>query len=305
MTVLWEDRKGLLLESHRYRDIKDPCPVFDGEKWHIYGSGGDSTKEIWNICHATAKSINGPWQEQESAKLALEGKHVAAPGVIYDIQEKVFHMFVQTDFLALNSKIYHLISSDGQRFNNFGVVLESVFGTSQACIYDPHPAIINGKKYITYAGTKNIGQPDIYLAKSISNSWYGPWKKMGKILSQEEVGHHNQLGDPFYEWGLEGPQLVELPNGKVLLNAVCFLPNLERGNRQRVFFALADKVIGPYKSLGVVLDPKEDIFKKGENGHAAGIVLGNNLELFYQVRAGEGQPWKYAQAKIDLSHLAI
>ena len=31
------------------------------------------------------------------------------------------------------------------------------------------------------------------------------------------------MGRPGYEWGLEGPQLVELPSGDVMLVAVCFL----------------------------------------------------------------------------------
>lgn len=36
---------------------------------------------------------------------------------------------------------------------------------------------------------------------------------------------------PDYEWGIEGAQLVELPDGRVLLNATCFLPEGRRGNR--------------------------------------------------------------------------
>jgi hypothetical protein len=79
---------------------------------------------------------------------------------------------------------------------------------------------------------------------------------------------------------LEGAQLVELPDGRVLLNATCFLPSGARGSRQRVFFAVADKVEGPYQTLGAVLDPSEP----GENGHSTVMINDNELTLFYQSR---------------------
>jgi hypothetical protein len=257
--------------------------------------------------HAIAPSLQGPWKEEKPAKLAIQGDHVAAPGVIFDEQEKMFHMFVQTEFLDLGGTVEHLISSDGKRFNNIGTVLESLPGTAEAGIYDPHPAIIHGEKYITYSGSNvfehyegyNIAKPDIFLAKSIGESWYGPWERLGKILSHNDVEHHNQLDFEDYEWGLEGSQVIELPNGKVLMNAVCFLPEGIRGTRQRVFFAIADSVTGPYKSLGPILDPAIDAgWGDAENGHAAAIIHDGKLELFYQARA-LNQSWKYGLASFD------
>lgn len=296
-------RTGPLLPTPSYQDTKDPCPVFDGKLWHLYGSGGSSIVEKWKILHATAPTLNGPWKEEEPAKIALDGDHVAAPGMIYDESENMFHMFVQTDFMALDGTVEHLISSDGHRFNNLGTILRSQQGTNQACIYDPHPAIINGERYITFSGAPRVARPDLYIAKSKSNSWYGPWEVLGSILTHQEVLHHNQHDHPDYEWGLEGSQLVQLPNGQILLNAVCFLPDGPRGTRQRIFFAIADSVMGPYTSLGPILDPKDNSWESGENGHATALIHEGKLHLFYQARPfshAAYNPWRYGLAMFQL-----
>ncbi len=69
-----------------------------------------------------------------------------------------------------------------------------------------------------------------------------------------------------------------------------------------VFFAIAEEVRGPYHSLGPVLPPVEDSWESGENGHAAGFVFDNNLELFYQARTANG-PWRYGRATFDVNAL--
>src|SRR4051812_40072086 len=81
-------RIGPLWQESQYRDTKDPCPVFDGKQWHIFGSGGmavsddPETRETWDLLHATAPAVHGPWTEQPSIVLeGLNGLHVAAPGV--------------------------------------------------------------------------------------------------------------------------------------------------------------------------------------------------------------------------------
>lgn len=303
----------LLAQPVQYTDTKDPCPVFDGKTWHIFGSGGSSSVEVWKILHATAPSLEGPWTEQPPATLqGVSGDHVAAPGVVYDEQEKVFHMFVQKDFMALGGTVEHLTSSNGTLFNQTDTALHSLAGAGEAGIYDPHPTIIHGQKYITYSGTPNVEQtphyyrsyPDIYLAKSTTNTWDGPWKRMGRILGHEEVPHHNQPNHPDYEWGLEGSQLLELPNEKILMNCVCFLPDGPRGQRQRIFFAVANKVTGPYKTLGVMLNPTPNGWESGENGHAAAFIDGNTLHLFYQARPAQGATqWRYGVASYDLMKL--
>ncbi|WP_245458680.1 hypothetical protein [Mesorhizobium sp. M8A.F.Ca.ET.057.01.1.1] len=78
-------------------DLKDPCPVFDGKLWHVFGSSGTVNSETWKILHATAHAIHGPWTEHEAIVLPISGSGVAAPGVIHD--SGVFHMFIQTEFM--------------------------------------------------------------------------------------------------------------------------------------------------------------------------------------------------------------
>jgi len=283
-------RGGLVLKSELYWHTKDPCPAFDGKTWHLFGSGGKTGREIWHILHATAPRPEGPWVEQEASILeVVEGPHVAAPGVIFDPDEKLFHMFVQREFMQLGGTVEHLTSSDGNHFKFSDTSLQSIPGTAEAGIYDPHPAIVNGKKYFIYSGMDRVCHPDLFLAESQSGSWNGPWIRKGRILAHEDIFHHNQHTQEDYEWGLEGSQIIPLPSGNILLNAVCFLPQGRRGERQRVFFAGAASITGPYYTLGPVIEPfgeaTEENWEGGENGHAAGMIIGESLYLFYQSRA--------------------
>lgn len=291
-------RRGPLLVPAAFRDTKDPCPVFDGRRWHLFGSGGSSVTEQWQVLHATAPRPEGPWREEPAAELVgVQGPHVAAPGVVHD--GAWFHLFIQTDHAALDGSIEHLVSDDGGRtFTRLGTALRSLPGTSEAGIYDPHPAEIDGERFLVYSGFAEVARPDLYLARSTTGSWNGPWERLGPILTHGEVDHHNQLDHPDYEWGLEGAQLLELPDGRVLLNAVCFLPDGPRGGRQRVFFAIADRPSGPYRTLGPVLGTEQrGVWESGENGHAAAIVDGTHVALFYQARAlGADAPWRYGLA---------
>lgn len=272
-------------------DVKDPCPVYDGRLWHMFGSGGTVTVESWKIYHATAPALEGPWTQQDLIELPIVGSGVAAPGVIFD--EGVFHMFIQTEFMKLGGTCEHLVSEHGYVWKAQPPALVALPGTNEDGIYDPHPAIIAGVKYIVYAGMPRfatVPQPDVYLARSQSGTWGGPWERLGKILDHEEIPHHNARSDPDYEWGIEGPQLVELPDGRILLNATCFLPSRKRGSRQRVFLAVSDKVQGPYHTLGPVLDPVEP----GENGHSTVLVINGEVVVFYQSRVAATQHrWRY------------
>src|SRR5437763_139397 len=108
------EKSGPLFVSERFQDTKDPCIVFDGNKWHIFGSGGSSTEERWHILHAIAEDISGPWMEIAPAYLNdMEGPHVAAPGVVYDPADKQFHMAIQQDFTSIGGSIHYLVSPDG------------------------------------------------------------------------------------------------------------------------------------------------------------------------------------------------
>ncbi len=310
---------GPLYAASQFKDTKDPCPVYDGELWHIFGSGGNVREEKWKILHAIAPALEGPWVEDDPVTLiGLTGDHVAAPGVVYDGATHTFHMFIQTDFLATNGTVEYLTSSDGRTFTRVNTALTSIPDTEEAGIYDPHPAVIFEKKYLVYSGTPRVIQnesnfvskPDIFLAQSKSNTWEGPWDRLGKILDHHAIAeHHNQQDHPEYEWGIEGPQLVELPNKRILLNATCFLPQSRFGTRQRTFFAISENVHGPYKTLGPVIVEDLASWESGENGHAACILDGKNLHLFYQARSGENSgdvhanDWRYGIATFDISPL--
>jgi len=280
-----------ILEPRLVRDTKDPCPVFDGKRWHIFGSAGSVMTESWLIFHATGTTLYGPWEEQEPIVLPLQGSGIAAPGVVYE--DACFYMFVQTEFLREGGTVEFLTSPDGFTWTHINTALQSLPGTSEQGIYDPHPALIAGERYLVYSGMSGgfPPQPDVYLAKCMTNSWHGPWLRLGKILDHSEIEyHHNRRDHHDYEWGIEGAQLVELPDSRILLNATCFLPVGARGERQRVFFATADDVRGPYRSLGPILEP----VGLGENGHSTVVLAGPDLILFYQSRlASTGHLWRY------------
>lgn len=302
---------GPLFESKYFEDTKDPSITYDGKLWHIYGSGGDTKLEVWNIVHATATDILGPWIEQEPVTLlGLSGPHTAAPSVVHDHADNLFHMTIQKDFMAIGGGIEYLVSADGHTFTWMHTLLDPISNSSEAGLYDPHFAEINGRKYMTYAGMPAImtyerpftPQPDAYIAESTTGLWGGPWERCKKILDHTDIDwHHNKREHPDYEWGIEGPQLACLSNGKVLLNATCFIEEGRRGTRQRVFFALSDNVEGPFVTLGPVLIDRDNEWESGENGHASVWGTDDILYLFYQARSQsdpnpEQNHWKYGLA---------
>ena len=96
------------------------------------------------------------WTEQPRAELIdLDGKHVAAPDVV--CEDGMLHMLVQTEYMDIGGTIEYLVSSDGgNTFERVDTAFDSIPGTDEAALYDPHPAIINGKKYFTYSGSDFI-----------------------------------------------------------------------------------------------------------------------------------------------------
>lgn len=297
---------GPLFSSGHFIYIKDPCVVFDGVLWHMFGTG-DKGFNI-QIFHAVSEASDGGWREVLPTQLhGVEGDVLAAPGIWYDSDEALFHMFIQTDCFALNGRIEHLTSKDGSEFHYSDTSLHSGPGLEEAGIYDPHPAEINERKYLVYSGMSQVGQPDIFLARSITNTWYGPWVKEGCIVSHEHIDHHNQLGHEDYEWGLEGAQLVALPNGLILMNSVCFLPDAPKGQRQRVFFAVSNDIRGPYVSLGPLIKPPKQGWDSAENGHASCLIEEDRLRCYYQARSldSEFAPWNCALATLNVRDIEM
>ena len=287
---------GPLYEPRLYPDVKDPSPVFDGSRWHLFGTGcllGGGVE----IMHCTAPAMSGPWREE--APPALLGVdhiiHACAPGVV--AEGRRLHLFLQEKFNVLGGRIEHLVSDDaGATFVRTGTALRSNAKLAEAGIYDPDAAEVGGRRYLVYAAMSVVGQPDLYLARSRSRSWNGPWARLGCILDHARVPCHNQVGTEDYEWGLEGPQLLELPGGGVLLTAVCFLPDRPPGHRQRLLLAVAEKATGPYIVLGAAVDPGGSD-TQGENGHGTAVLDRDGLvHLVYQERAGDGMPWRIMRA---------
>jgi hypothetical protein len=290
-----------LLEPRSVRDTKDPCPVFDGERWHLFGSAGSVIGEEWLIFHATAPTLHGPWREERPIRLPIDGSGVAAPGVVFE--GGTFFMFVQTEFMKPHGVVEFLTSGDGFHWTHVDTALRCRPGTEEDGIYDPHPAIIGGERFLVYSAMPRgfPPKPDIFLAKSKTASWHGPWQRLGKILDHADIEHHhNPRNHPDYEWGIEGAQLLELPDGRVLLNATCFLPHGSRGERQRVFLAVADDPVGPYRSIGPVIDPPES----GENGHSTVLLHGSDIVICYQSRLkSTSHSWRYGLTVRELSAL--
>jgi hypothetical protein len=284
-------RRPLLLPAGDYVDVKDPCPVRLNGGWHLYGTGAHPGYR-YDILHATSAHPQGPWRLHAPARLpGIAGGCVAAPGVIADGRR--LHMFLQTEYNRFDGVVEHLVSEDGgATFTHHDTALTSLPGTREAGIYDPHPAEIGGERFLVYSGFDRIGRPDLFLARSTRGGWDGPWQRLGCVLRHEQVPGHNQHDDPAYEWGLEGGQLLELPDGQVLLTAVCFLAGAPPGDRQRVFLALGPAAAGPYRVVTPLLGPAEGA---GEVGHATAVLHGDELMLFFQERTGDG-PWRYGLA---------
>lgn len=290
---------GQLYEPRRYPDVKDPSPVFDGSRWHLFGTGcrPDAPPEI---LHCTAPAAGGPWTEEPPPRLrGVDGiRYHCAPGVVAEGHR--LHLFLQHHFNVLGGDIEHLVSDDGgATFVGTGVVLRSDAGRGEAGVYDPDAAEIDGERYLAYAAMTVVGQPDLYLARSRSRGWEGPWSRLGCILDHAQVPCHNQLGAADYEWGLEGPQLLDLPDGGVLLTAVCFLPDRPQGHRQRLLLAVAEEATGPYVVLGAAVEPSGPD-GAGENGHGTAVLDRDGLVHFvYQERAGDGLPWRIMRATME------
>ncbi len=318
-------RVGPLLEPRPgWRDTKDPCPVLVADEWHLFGSGGSVIVESWEILHATAPALKGPWQVRAPAHLAgVRSERVAAPGVLNDGDR--LHMFVQTDFMSPGGTLEHLVSIDqGVSFQRIDTAIRSSEGTPESGVFDVHPIGADGACYLVYSAMSqdlqglrwnpeahaDVRGPDVHLAVSRSGTWDGPWERRGVILRQEEVPWHAALGHPAHEWGLEGPQLLALPDGRFLMSAVCFLGNRPRFQRQRLFWAIADDIAGPYRMIGFPIEPQGDGWESAEVGHGTLVVAGDEVWQFYQARSrhlrdvdqGETQ-WRYGAAAWRLSEL--
>ena len=131
---------GLLYEPHCYPDVKDPSPVFDGERWHLFGTGCGVPSGA-EVLHSTAPVLSGPWREEPSPTLlGVDASRAwCAPGVAAEGPR--LHLFLQHDFNVLGGDIDHLVSDDGGAcFVRAGTALRSSARLGEAGVYDPDVA---------------------------------------------------------------------------------------------------------------------------------------------------------------------
>lgn len=296
-------REPFEFDAARYAHLQDPCPVFAGGRWHLFGTGDPGGGARHEILHATGDELSGPWRVHDPVVLVGFEGCTDAPAVVAEGNR--LHMYIQTSFNVLGGSAEHLTSDDdGATFLRRGVALRARPGTGEAGIYDPHPVEIAGSRYLVYAAFSVIGRPDIFLARSRSGSWDGPWDRLGAILAHPHVSWHNQHDDPAYEWGLEGAQLLELPAGRVLLNATCFLPNAPPRDRQRVFVAVADVPTGPFTILGPVVPGPGD-GEVYENGHATAVLdAAGRLQLVFHEWTSAHPGWRLGRASGAVADIA-
>lgn len=283
-----------------YGGYKDPCVVRHGGAWHLFATGCKDGF-TYDVVHAVADRPEGPWTLLPPAVLnGPEGPSTCAPGVV--AEDDTLHLYLQESYNLLGGRIHHYVSADGgASFDAADVALASRPGTSEAGIYDAHPGLVGGTRYLVYSGMAVVGEPDLHLARA--ESWDGPWERLGMVLGHADVAVcHNARGCAEYEWGLEGGELVELPDGRALLVAVCFLPVGAPATRQRLVLAVADDPLGPYTVLGPAIEPKA-YGRPGENGHGAAVVDGSDLHVFFQHRDGEGLPWTLRSASLPAAAL--
>ncbi|TIW23914.1 MAG: hypothetical protein E5V81_09650, partial [Mesorhizobium sp.] len=135
MKIDFETNVFPLFHPQAVDDLKDPCPVYDGRLWHVFGSSGTVTSETWKILHATAPELHGPWTEHAPIELPVTGSGVAAPGVVHE--DGVFHMFIQTEFMKSGGRCEHAVSNDGFNWVVLKPAILSVPDTDEDGIYDP------------------------------------------------------------------------------------------------------------------------------------------------------------------------
>lgn len=272
-----------LVTSRFFPELKDPSLTYDGHRYHLYGTGCLGPHR-WGIYHFVSPYLNGPWQELPPCTIDAKGPQICAPSVVFEAG--VFHMFLQTACFELGWPLLQLVSTDGSHFRTEGPALAPPSATG---FYDVEAVHWMGEHYLTYTAMNKVGHGDIYLAKSRTNSWFGPWDKAGCILDHIQVPFHNQHSDRDYEWGLEGAQVIRLNNGRFLLTAVCFLQHGRPGRRQRLFTATADHVQGPYLGSTPVIEPSRDGWDCGENGHGCSWQKGDDIHVFFQARRPAGK----------------
>lgn len=326
--------QGPLSRPMRTRTHKDAFRVFFAGQWHIYGTGHEllarrPSRETRRpqrrsvLFHLSSPHLDGPYLEQPP--VVLVGDHppgiYEAPSLI--VEGDALHLFAQTTYYRCGGSIERFTSTNGHSFSWSGTALRSMPGTSQAGVYDGDiarlPLPVNGPVVpaLVYSGFSRDGsrddRPDPCLFVSFgADSSLDSFKNAERpLLTDRDVPWHNphDAANPYFEWGLEGGQLMPWKNGGYLLLAVGFMRRPGRAYQasQRLFFASFDE----HLSLLDVSDPILPVAPGwDEYGHGHMMIdpaRPGLLRLLFQARPAnedkrfrDSDSWRLFEATFDV-----
>jgi hypothetical protein len=304
--------------QYRYPELKDPSVVqiADGS-YMMYASIGNSHIQQWIIGRFVAQNPEGPWQEVSPVTFHdLSGPQLCAPAVRFEIKNGQPHwiMYVQTSCFEHEGIIALATSTDGEHFygTNQPLINRQMMSSYTDALVGLYDAGISEVRVndqtllcLLFSGYRRIGCGDLYMTYRSKESNEDDWAPSQKILSQEEVPFHNNPLDQDFEWGLEGAQIIQLADDSFMLLGVCFMPipGPAVGTRQRVFFAHATSLLGPWIPLTTPFEPQDYAGFRGENGHPDAFKIGDELWIIYQERCANGYPWHFRAATFNIEQL--
>lgn len=306
------------LEKHKniYPEIKDPSVALVNGKWYMYASVGRSRDQQWIVGRFEADNATGTWNEIEQVDFkGIQGPQLCAPAVLYDSRNEEggkWKMYIQTACFEENGVIAEASSYDGRIFSSMHASLitsqhsglntkHKVVGVYDAGISE---VTVDGEELLAmiFSGYRKVGSGDIYLTWKRKNDNVADWAPAKLILDQEDVPFHNNPNYEHFEWGLEGGKILQVHNSLFLLVGVCFLPMPKgyEGKRQRVFFAAANALTGPYIPMGTPFPPQTYEHGMGEHGHPDAFINNEEMVVIFQERKKDGDPWHLRYATFDL-----
>lgn len=317
--------QNVLLEVFRstdttlYPEIKDPCVVTlpDGT-FMMFASIGSSALQRWIVGRFTATHPTGPWTELAPVIFEnITGPQLCAPAVTLENinNEQIWKMYIQTACFEENGVIALATSTDGVHFRGQDQALASrntIDPKHQSSVVGVYDAAISEVKTsqeellcMLFSGYRRVGCGDLYASYRKKSEPEASWSQAERVLAQEDVPFHNHPDYEHFEWGLEGAKLVQLCDDCFLLIGVCFLPKPSeyRGTRQRVFFAVASNIHGPFTPICTPFTPYQLQGKAGENGHPDTLLMDHDLWIVYQERLGDGYPWHLRTARFEVNAL--
>jgi hypothetical protein len=313
------DIKRFNEHAELYPELKDPTVVqLPDDTFMMYTSIGNSITQEWIVGRFVAVHPAGPWTEVEPVIFEdIYGPQLCAPAVTIEqvSGQTIWKMYIQTACFEENGVIVLATSTDGRIFKKAGDPLatrETIVPEHQSSVIGVYDVGISEIKTaqdeilcMLFSGYRRVGCGDLYVSYRNKNAPENEWSPAQRLLAQEEVPFHNNPAYEHFEWGLEGAKMIQLSDDCFMLIGVCFLPKPEGflGTRQRVFFAGASSLNGPFIPMCTPFTPFENQGKAGENGHPDTLILGNDLWIIYQERFGDGLPWHLRVAKFDLVEL--